>query len=1034
MLDSNVKRHGPTGRLVFSVSEPILTFLRFATLSALVLASAFAPSAAGETLDVARTIWTSSDKENWTVSQPPDKDARLATAFKEGGRSVLAIDATPAEVKLSWVDRKARRDMVMHRAVSFTLNAELIEGDSVQLSLTVMDSSGAPLVFRPIALNPGTNTLTWHIPEDIAGNYPKEEAAISNLDGDLKFSEITVLKAAGRAAKVRFGEAKVVERKAPLDLIEVNLATGHPINLVLLPEAKEKPELILTNRSGWTVRANLDAIVSQWDGPERHIVQKVELDPAGTLRVAIPEDAKRQGIRWVDCRLSDGSQSRFKRLSYAVMNPNLSTAGRKQGFLFSICTHASWWMPDVREREFLALELIGTKIVRDGPGWEIAQASGPAQPYNWAPMDDYVATADKHHIEIQEILLGVPRWAAPEVASGWTWMAPERGWDAYGKFVFACVDRYKDKIRYWEAGNEPDIGFWRGTVDEYIRYLRITYEQAHRASPDARVMNGGFVWVGPSEGKQLNPDMADRVLKEAQDFFDLLAFHQHGVFNPFQKAIDIELPKRRALLQTPKPIYFNETAMHSCDIGEKGQAELLYKKLLLSWSRGAVGYTWYDLRNDGEDPRNPEHNFGLLTHDFHPKAAYLAYNTLTTLLGDTHHTGDVDLGKDTYACRFTSPGGRHVFAGWVEKANLPDRLVALQVGDGATAALVDLMGNQTVVPVQEGVALWPITRECHFLAVRGAATEPAVIGQLVTPPQALLATPGEPLELKANFANPLSGSATVNVRWELPACLTARDDVTAAVALAGHSGGTAALSVLPGRLPAGAPYDQPVVATLHWTVAATPWNGDLAVPVQLRLIVPEKALAQAEPLFRMATEDQVVNFFANDPANVANAWHGPDDLSAAVWLGIDAGDLVMRADVTDDIHCQINTNPLDMWKGDSIQFGYFIPGQAGYWEFGLALGPDDKPMTCLWKAPEGQTWVPDKLRLEIQPRQGGLVYTARIPISALGTTVEQLRKGIKFNLLVNDDDFGVRKGWIQLAPGLAIHKENPEHWPEVRFE
>lgn len=37
---------------------------------------------------------------------------------------------------------------------------------------------------------------------------------------------------------------------------------------------------------------------------------------------------------------------------------------------------------------------------------------------------------------------------------------------------------------------------------------------------------------------------------------------------------------------------------------------------------------WYDWHDDGQDPKEKEHNFGTVTWDYQPKPAYLAAQTL----------------------------------------------------------------------------------------------------------------------------------------------------------------------------------------------------------------------------------------------------------------------------------------------------------------------------------------------------------------------------------------------------------------------
>ena len=79
-------------------------------------------------------------------------------------------------------------------------------------------------------------------------------------------------------------------------------------------------------------------------------------------------------------------------------------------------------------------------------------------------------------------------------------------------FVYQTVSTYKDYIKIWETWNEPDftnhhsvigdweknppnpydLTSWHGTIFEYIRLLRITYEVAKKVDPDCFVATGGL--------------------------------------------------------------------------------------------------------------------------------------------------------------------------------------------------------------------------------------------------------------------------------------------------------------------------------------------------------------------------------------------------------------------------------------------------------------------------------------------------------------------------------------------------------------
>lgn len=79
-------------------------------------------------------------------------------------------------------------------------------------------------------------------------------------------------------------------------------------------------------------------------------------------------------------------------------------------------------------------------------------------------------------------------------------------------YVYRTVSTYKDYIKIWETWNEPDytrnynaigtwettppnpndLTSWHGTIFEYIRLLRITYEVAKKVDPNCFVATGGL--------------------------------------------------------------------------------------------------------------------------------------------------------------------------------------------------------------------------------------------------------------------------------------------------------------------------------------------------------------------------------------------------------------------------------------------------------------------------------------------------------------------------------------------------------------
>ena len=91
-----------------------------------------------------------------------------------------------------------------------------------------------------------------------------------------------------------------------------------------------------------------------------------------------------------------------------------------------------------------------------------------------------------------------------EIYKGWTF--PPKDYKKWADLVYAwvkhSVERYgKAEVEswYWELWNEPNIGYWSGTVEEYCKLYDYTADAAKRALPTIRM--GGPETTGPSWNK-----------------------------------------------------------------------------------------------------------------------------------------------------------------------------------------------------------------------------------------------------------------------------------------------------------------------------------------------------------------------------------------------------------------------------------------------------------------------------------------------------------------------------------------------------
>ena len=123
----------------------------------------------------------------------------------------------------------------------------------------------------------------------------------------------------------------------------------------------------------------------------------------------------------------------------------------------------------------------------------------------------------------------------------------------WANYVYKTVEIYKDNIKIWETWNEPDytrnynavgdweknppdpkdLTHWYGTIFEYIRLLRITYEVAKKVDPECWVATGGLGYTSFLDAIMRytdNPDggkVTDEYPAFGGAYFDCDAYHQY---------------------------------------------------------------------------------------------------------------------------------------------------------------------------------------------------------------------------------------------------------------------------------------------------------------------------------------------------------------------------------------------------------------------------------------------------------------------------------------------------------------------------
>lgn len=818
--------------------------------------------------------------------------------------------------------------------------------------------------------------------------------------------------------------------------LSMTLDANSPIGVVT-PSNAGKTVLQLKNHSHLPQKVAYQVSWCVIDDRESGIFTgNAEISGGNTLCLPLPAE-KKFGIRKVECELTGEKFAVKRHFSYAFLEPAGPNAQPKADFIFGVNTHTMRSPAPERQLEALAAATCGVQAVRDGVEWLGIQPS--SQVWNFSATDELLELYGRYNIEWMPVLGFCAPWA---LDPAWQPVSRDRSkfkhnWELRGKpdtqawaeYVFRTVERYRGKIRHVELWNEPDLtGFANFSLQDYLELLRAGYRAAKRADSDIRVLNGGFATVRTLPQRGVEADYLEKFLRRSEGkWFDVLAIHLHSRYAPYRGSIQ-EMLGMMAKNHIRQPWFPNETAYPAGAgfVTELEQAHLLWKKLFFSWANGAIGYLWYDLRNDGTDPANAEHNFGMITRDFQPKALYAAFNTLTRNFGDARFLRVMADTEQAEVLLFQKENGNWLIPFWANQAS--GSPVLLLSGISGSAEAVDLWGNSQPVPVHNGTICFTPEAQPGFLRISGA--KPELQGEFIQLPAQLSVMGNEPTSFQLAIRNPLEREISGELEFRAPEKFTLRRQCLAFSVPAGQT--ATYRNVI--AWDKGGIYPESPVLTVRCQTADF-WSGNLDTAIHLtRKLRSEFA---ETPDFELNRVDQLVPLVPQMEAHRHLYWQSPDDLSAEIRFAVQEDKLLMQVKVRDDVHCQ----PYDgnqLWRGDSVQLALKLPRQNGIWELGFSHRPDGNTNVWCWDAPRGFAAVDATEEISLKTSRDEqtkqTIYHVEIPFHAIGLTSQMGKEGIRVNLLVNDNDGELRESFLRLASGMGESPKDAQAYPLLTFE
>lgn len=243
------------------------------------------------------------------------------------------------------------------------------------------------------------------------------------------------------------------------------------------------------------------------------------------------------------------------------------------------------------------------------------------------------------------------------------------------KYVKTFVNRYKDKIKYWEIGNEGIVA--PGTFD----IIRNTYTWIKEVYPEAMVIITGVAGDDDQMFNEHLEALGSLLAKGIGEYFDIANIHYYG---RIRDKFDVKLEKiyedYKATMDkygVEKPIWVTETSTssHANSVlsgpsSEQEQARHVVKRLVIFSAKGAEKVFWHDYKETYSD--NKFYQCNLVDPETSiPKPAYYTYKLVVEKIGyyrtvQTLMSGPVSLYK------FTNPNNQHVLVAWAESPKTVD--------------------------------------------------------------------------------------------------------------------------------------------------------------------------------------------------------------------------------------------------------------------------------------------------------------------------------------------------------------------------
>jgi hypothetical protein len=523
---------------------------------------------------------------------------------------------------------------------------------------------------------------------------------------------------------VQFEEGRLTDY-APGKSVDLGLSSNHSTkyeNLFFHGDEVRLEARIFCNDDGERDLSLEFSVEDYFDAVPYQGTSAVAVQPGHTT-VPIPLGTVDRGSYKATVKILDGQGNTldFEELVFGVLGDQGSRTGGDSQFGLHGFPHP-------------VLEHCGTRWLRT---YLLAWSAVEPQEgrFSWPEQRDqdrlFLRNLDESGIKALPVLGVIPPWARSDQPAHGGWSEGQSldakipRLDAWSRYVFETVSRYKDRFSHWEVMNEPSA--WMNAED-YVPILKAAHDAAKKADPDCFIVAGDTAWPDSEWLREL-------VKRGGLDSIDVFCGHFYGVAQsgpPEAKyrgrgADSVIDYLRRVLRRAGRPDlpiwnteegtyvppwYTKEIMPRSHEPWHRvpdvhRQARDMVRSHVIQLANGIRKVFWfYELYSErGTDARLISRPEGMYAceYDGSPRPALVAYSVMTEqLAGLTPYRAQVQWGEKAH-CYVFSGDGRSVAVAWHWGEQNTDITVVLR--PDRRLVVWNMMGNARDAAAGEKVRL-----------------------------------------------------------------------------------------------------------------------------------------------------------------------------------------------------------------------------------------------------------------------------------------------------------------------------------------